>query len=68
MEFKIEMLEYDILKDGEVMLTKSAPSFLLNTLTDMYCDYLNSPYSMRVHYKNITIDLSSPSDFSYPKL
>ncbi len=67
MEYSITMIEYNVLLNGNIVHSGTTPTFLLNTLTDMYCDYKDSPYKLEIKYKDKTFIVGSPSDFEYPK-
>jgi hypothetical protein len=67
MDYKITLLEYNVLEGGKIVHSGTTPSFLLNTLTDMYCDFKNSPYKLEIKYKDKTFIVGSPADFEYPR-
>jgi len=65
MEYNITIVEYEVIDNGVVKHSGTCPSFLLNTITDTYCDFKNSPYTLKVRYNGREFSVASDADYSY---
>ena len=63
----IEYVTYEVLENGVIVHRGKSMTIFLHTITDMYCDYEGSPYTMRIYYKGKTIDVSKPKDLVLPR-
>jgi hypothetical protein len=67
MDFGIINIEYFVLKDDVILHSGTCPSFLLNSISDMYCDFINSEYLLLITYNDTKIKAHSPTDFDQRK-
>lgn len=65
MEFDIIFIEYEVVNNDQVVHTGSCPSFLLNTITDIYCDFQGSKNSINILYNDNKWLIKSPASFDY---
>lgn len=65
MEFGIVSVEFKVIKNNTIVHSGNVPSFFLNALTDIYCDFKDSPYSLKIISEEKTILSSSPDNFDY---
>lgn len=66
MEYGIVFIKYEVLDNETIVASGECPTFFLNSLTDAYCDFENSPYKLKIYYKNREYIVSSPLDFHVP--
>jgi hypothetical protein len=64
MEFGIKKIIYEVYEGSTIVHKGEAPSFLLSTLTDIYCDFENSKYSIKVKINNKEFIVKSPDNFN----
>lgn len=63
MDYNITYIKYEVLNNDQIIVTGNCPSFFLNSLTDAYCDFKNSPYHLRIYYKDKIYLVNSPIEF-----
>lgn len=63
MEHRIKYIKYEVLQEQTIITSGECPTFFLNTLTDVYCDFKDSPYTLMIYYGDKAFLVSSPSNF-----
>ena len=64
-KYDLVIIDYEVIENGKVVHTGKTHTAWMNSLCDMYLDFENSPNTLRFYYKDKTIDISSPEDFTY---
>lgn len=68
MEDGIKYIKYEVLQEKTVITSGECPTFFLNTLTDVYCDFKGSPYTLMIYYDDKVFSVTSPSNFYNEKI
>jgi hypothetical protein len=65
MDYDINYVTYELYNDDKLIFTGKCPSSMLHTITDMYCDFIDSPNKLKILYKDKIIECESPKDFYF---
>ena len=60
MEYDIKYVKFQIYEGYNIITEGSCPTFFLNSLTDAFIDFSNSPYTLKVYYNDKLFSASVP--------
>lgn len=65
MDYNINYVSYEVFTNDKLVLVGKCPTSMLHTITDMYCDFVDSPNKLKIFYKDKIIDCESPKEFYF---